>query len=72
MTAGKKEKDRWKFYLPSPGAWALLPWGCWRAATPPVRGRDPAEPDMPPELDRQWENFLSYTGRPEEGCGHED
>ena len=69
MTAGKKEKDRWKFYLPSPGAWALLARG---AATPPARGREPAEPDMPPGLERQWEDFLSYTGRLEEGCGHED
>ena len=37
-----------------------------------ARGREPAEPDMPPELERQWENFLSYTGWPEEGCGYED
>ncbi len=42
------------------------------AATPPARGREPADPDMPPGLERQWEDFLSYTGRPEEGCGHED
>ena len=32
----------------------------------------PAEAPLPPGLERQWEDFMNYTGRPEGGVDRED
>ena len=43
-----------------------------RPIRPRARGEEPAAPDMPPELRRQGDDFVNYTGRPAGGYEHED
>ncbi len=51
------------------GAFALGVLACGRTA-PRLQPGDRA--DVPPELERQWEAFLRYTGCREEGSVYED
>lgn len=53
------------------GAFALGVLACGRTG-PRLREGGQKSPDVPPELARQWEEFLSYTGYPEGGSMHED